>query len=177
MKLYNTYTQDKFRELIETITYTSMEQIIKNMRVSADTLSKNVRSLGSCLLPNCNCNSLSKEVTNCQESILLGKAWLGIILSELGTNNPYKNEGFRKTVSDIEPTADTGVAVSYIGKNNIEKIDIIRNDLKNIIEAIKLIESKSTKEFAIARTNAYNHFCEAKFWLGFELQRIKEESE
>ena len=35
--------------------------------------------------------------------------------------------------------------------------------------------SAFSREFAIARTNCYTHLCEARFWLGFELQRIKEE--
>jgi hypothetical protein len=32
-----------------------------------------------------------------------------------------------------------------------------------------------TREFAIARTNSYNYLSEARLWLGFELQRIKEQ--
>ena len=173
-KLYNTYTQDKFRELIETITYLSMEQIIKNIRVSADTLSKNLLALRTCQIPSCLCESQSKEIVNCKNSILLGKAWLGKMLGELGTPSPYQNEGKRKTVRDIEPTADTGKFEKITGKNEIELIDLFRNHLESIIVSVKDIDTKSTREFAIARTNAYTHFCEAKFWLGFDLQRIKE---
>jgi hypothetical protein len=34
-----------------------------------------------------------------------------------------------------------------------------------------------SREFAIARTNCYTHLCEARFWLGFECERIKNEKQ
>lgn len=110
------------------------------------------------------------------------KAWLGKCLGELGIESPYKKDGERHSVSDIEPTAERspGFLVDinlWESMNHIEQIDYLREDLGKISEEIKhLSTSGQTREFAIARTNAYNYVCEARFELGFELENIRESS-
>jgi hypothetical protein len=127
----------------------------------------------------------SKEVEKAVDSLHLAKAWLGKILGELGTQNPYKS-GY-KTKEDIEPTADKGKAgltgnlhlgniILFKDKNHIEKVDWLRQEIEKLVSIIKTQFDVvgMSREFAIARTNTYNYLCEAKFWLGFELQMIKE---
>lgn len=118
-----------------------------------------------------------KEINNAVDSLLLTKAWLGKVLEELGATNPYKS-GY-KTVEDIEPTADVAknLTVDFDGgweeMNHIERVDWLRKEIKQVIKNLPDTKPSSRLE-AIAWTNTYNYLSEARFWLGFELQRIKE---
>jgi uncharacterized coiled-coil DUF342 family protein len=133
----------------------------------------------------------SKEIEDATHSLIYAKAWLGKMLGELGEENPYKS-GY-KTVADIEPTADKcevlcttgleGIATNqtWKEKNHIEKVDWLRTEIEKVVNEVKQIGNAPNppmlnRELSIARTNAYNHLCEARFALGFELERIKEEN-
>jgi hypothetical protein len=101
--------------------------------------------------------------------------------------NPY-GSGY-KTIEDIEPTADVSFGQEIFKDNfellwwknelnHIEKVDWLRQSIEKIISEIKEIGNPPSplmlnRELSIARTNAFNHLCEARFWLGFELARIK----
>lgn len=136
-----------------------------------------------------------KEINKCYDSLILAKAWLGKVLGELGEATPYFKDGNRHELKDIEPTADTvkkgikemvsvnwfdnGIEVwkktQYEPKNHIEKVDWLRQTIQTaVLNDIKNLELKGSRELAIARTNCYNHLSEARFHLGFELQKIKE---
>lgn len=129
----------------------------------------------------------SKEIQKAYDSLILAKAWLGKILGELGNPTPYQNDGKRKDVKDIEPTADrtyTNYSEKLAEQNldwskmsHIEKVDWLRQEIQHKIHLVEqsIFVEKPTREFAISRTNVYNHLSEARFWLGFELQRIREE--
>jgi len=124
-------------------------------------------------------------INKCNDSLLFGKAWLGKMLQELGVESPYKT-GY-KTKEDIEPTADVAdkalpdfltIKGDFNTLNHIEKVDYLRVSIDDLVKAVKNLNytemmGQPSREFAIARTNSYNHLCEARFWLGFELQRIK----
>ena len=137
-----------------------------------------------------------KEIDKATDNLCLAKCWLGKFLGELGTETPYKNDGNRKSVKDIEPTADVANKIKtgegyqnvfeatqnhWSEKSHIEKVDWLRQEINNIVYDIKLISTqfadhrsqRPTRELSIARTNAYTYACEARFWLGFELERIK----
>lgn len=64
-------------------------------------------------------------------------------------------------------------------KSHIEKVDWLRTEIESIINEIKKLDKSCapSREFAIARTNTFTHLSEARFWLGFELQRIKKQSD
>ena len=132
----------------------------------------------------------SKEIEKAVDNLYLAKAWLGKVLGELGESTPYANDGKRKTVEDIEPTADTDLLIGkslkegwlvddnlevWAKKSHIEKVDWLREEIEKICK----FESRLHLMLrAIARTYfiySHKHLCEAKFWLGFELQRIKEQ--
>lgn len=134
------------------------------------------------------------------DNILLGKAWLGKVLGVLGEESPYPKDGSRHNVEDIEETADTSELsgegkimyasnnvvlrdaimqdTDWLNLNQIEKIDWLRQELQTkIAELIKMECFNSAGE----RTRryirlAYQKVMEARFWLGFELEHIKEHS-
>lgn len=107
------------------------------------------------------------------KSLLLAKAWLGKVLAELGEETPYKNDGNRKTAEDIEPTADRfkvpelidcGTGFDFTSLTYIEKIDWIREEIEKCIK------------LSFGSPEADKCLTEARFFLCFELSRIKEQS-
>jgi hypothetical protein len=140
----------------------------------------------------------SEELKEAIKSLKLARCWLGKMLECLGEETPYRNDGNRKTVEDIEPASDKAkesilCAHLDLGQwerlNLIEKIDWLREEIiKTINESWKIKEEFSTGKFnilsdketfiksAIASTNVYTHLSEARFWLGFELSRILDSS-
>lgn len=130
-----------------------------------------------------------EEINKCYDCLILGKAWLGKILGELGSETPYKNDGNRKTVKDIEKTSDTFmdgefiIPTSFSEMSHIEKVDWVRQEIQRILETLpsgleNLDKTDLDRNFRILTFMSYfnKYMSEARFWLGFELQRIKEES-
>jgi len=138
----------------------------------------------------------SDELIDCYKSLLLAKAWLGKILAELGEETPYKNDGNRKTAEDIEPTADVSlpialkvqlnplkpIGVSTRDMNHIEQIDWLREEIQKILILVdNVLHPGDIGDFEMDDQYDYfmlseQHLTEARFHLGFELQRIKEQS-
>lgn len=129
------------------------------------------------------------QVSKCYDSLILAKAWLGKVLGELGEGTPYANDGKRKSVADIEPTADKATEISdfplapddweegEVTKSYIEKVDWLRQEIEKIQKESHNIQDCGTPISGLLAWNfVYQHLCEARFWLGFELQRIKESS-
>lgn len=145
----------------------------------------------------------SNEIQKCYDSLILAKAWLGKILGELGEATPYINDGNRKEVKDIESVADKAVdirnsvgAALFINKNtgnlittdttewlkmsHIEKVDWLREEIKHLLKFyIDLHPEEVRNDNKHPNVHYYKLYykkCleEARFWLGFELQRIKE---
>ena len=130
---------------------------------------------------------ISNELKESYKSLILAKAWLGKILGELGEENPYKS-GY-KTVEDIEPTADVAKklfpavpneAFDVNALNHIEKVDWLRQEIDSVLKShIDLTPEEvrnDNKHPNIHYYKLYYKKCleEARFWLEFELQRIKE---
>jgi len=126
----------------------------------------------------------SKEIEKVVDSLYLAKAWLGKILGELGETTPYANDGQRKTVKDIEPTADQqwnleknevwNTAYEWSKKSHIEKVDWLREQIKDIIDNTEDF-SETIDYIELEQGFVYKYLCEARFWLGFELERLKNE--
>ena len=144
----------------------------------------------------------SEEIKEAVKSLKLSKAWLGKVLESLGSENPY-GSGY-KTVEDIVPETDKAeiiwgsigikgetprleaksaftVAGKLVAENygtHIERVEWLRTEIKCKIESeyiSSMTYQPANRLEAIARTNAYNNLCEARFWLGFELGRVKDE--
>jgi hypothetical protein len=123
-----------------------------------------------------------KEIENTTNSLYLAKAWLGKILGELGDKTPYLNDGKRKTVDDIEGVSDRAnhndkvsnhYHLPYPEMSYIEKVDWLREEIKYIIENAEDF-SENIDYIQLEQGFVYKYLCEARFYLGFELQRIKE---
>lgn len=173
-----------------------MKEQIKDLRIKIDGLSQLVKDLGLGHWVLNECWVVDIEKQNAYNSLILAKAWLGKVLGELGETTPYINDGKRKEVGDIEPAADKAVPAlkmfltdkgSWDELNHIEKVDWIRQEIDSILKedfrrkgrtSIKTLKGDTEYYFNYeiwnAVNQAFNHVTEARFWLGFELQRIKE---
>lgn len=122
--------------------------------------------------------SRSVEIVDCYKSLLLAKAWSGKMLGELGNETPYKNDGNRHEVKDIEPADDKAIVPTvdestvYGQKNNIEKVDYLRQEIQKCVLVLVNIPPVNK----VTKNNVYTHLCEARFHLGFELERKRNES-
>lgn len=147
----------------------------------------------------------SHEINKTYDSLILAKAWLGKVLGELGNPTPYQNDGKRKDVKDIEPTADTAtkhpefitqkmgeIQVSsvkgsdWLLKTHIEKVDWLRQEIQKVIDNKLSLEDYTPEEEELKREPARNEYfyeimyqqylTEARFWLGFELGRLRDKA-
>ena len=180
-----------------------MQEEIKQLRVSIDSIAQLTSGLKPIPVCNFSNNVIgkfsetkyvaSKEITKAVDSLYMAKAWLGKVLQELGTESPYKS-GY-KTKDDIQPTADVAnhndkvsniYHLNWKEMNHIEKVDWLRTEISKLTDNIfnlKMDLQESANVFgskepaiktAIATTLSYQYLSEARFHLGFELQRIKE---
>lgn len=122
---------------------------------------------------------VSDAVANCTKKLYLAKAWVGKLAGYQGVESPYKNDGTRHEVADIEATdavAEKVESDSYIEKNDVEKIDYLRQEIQALVDLVTKDEESSTSVLLehTSRINAFNCLCEARFELGFELARIKD---
>lgn len=167
-----------------------MEKEIKELRVKIDGLAQLTKSLKPIEDWKDGANGLFEEVYNSKEiekavdSLYLAKAWLGKLLSHLGRSTPYTNDGKRSNIKDIESATDVNKnihgynldVVHFEGKNHIERVDCLREEINN---TLKQYETIWFNEFGylhgLLYEVVYKYLSEARFWLGFELARVKEE--
>ncbi len=124
-------------------------------------------------------SSFNYNLYECHKSLRLAKTWLGKVLGELGEETPYKNNGKRKDVKDIEPPADKSEKSIFTGDMSyIEKIDLLREEIKEVIGFMDdLTEDDGWYDVDELLAISETHLTEARFHLGFELQIIKEQEE
>ncbi|HMT01781.1 MAG TPA: hypothetical protein PKD00_00485 [Burkholderiales bacterium] len=176
-----------------------MVEQIKSLRVQIDGLAQLTKELKPMPCGDDFCHSY--ETREAVDSLILAKAWLGKVLGELGNPTPYANDGKRKTVEDIEPAADKSTVIEEINKfpeitntingfnwyekNHVEKVDWLRQEIEKLSSYVESDFNYSifshtnqtpSREFSIARTKAYSYLCEARFWLGFELSRLRDKT-
>lgn len=120
------------------------------------------------------------------QSILFAKAWLGKLLAQLGTENPYAGEDKIKTAADIKPTADVANIPEALHNfsllSRLDRVIALRDLLSSEIEVLETSvfsfsaeDVKNMRLASIAKTQCYVHLCEARFELGYELARMKNE--
>lgn len=143
-----------------------MTELIHEFRREADTLSKYIKALPG-----------SAETTKANNSITMAKCWLGKLLGQLGEESPYQNDGKRKTVTDIEPAADTGKINGPVKGTQVETIDWVRERvtvlLKNFNDLVKDSNPETLPPLVIL-ASIEQHLHECRFWLGLELGRIRD---
>lgn len=131
----------------------------------------------------------SSYINNIHNSLRLTKAWLGVMLKELGEKDPYDVKTlwrYIQTVEEIMPATDVAIVsdsdegveyakqlAMFTNLNPIEKIDFLRKELKTIIEEEDDF-SEEAPYIEQEQSFAYQHLTEAKFYLGFILQEFKE---
>lgn len=179
-----------------------MIEQIKRLRVEIDGLAQLCESLnpvviyGVGVVPSRHCRCCteigfterkgnSEEIKEAVKSLKLSKAWLGKVLEQLGNENPY-GSGY-KTVEDIVPTADVASRIEdypvapdhwpdgEVYKSHIEKVDWLRTEIKRLIDNTTDY-SQEVPEIELEQGFVYKYLCEARFWLGFELGRVRNES-
>lgn len=167
-----------------------MKKEIKNLRVKIDGLSQLVKELKPIMNIHVRDGKKTntKEIEKSYDSLILAKAWLGEVLGKIGEETPYKNDGKRKTVDDIEPTADKAIFISDfpiapdnwteegpVTASHIEKVDWLRQEIQKVQKEVHAVSDCGTPVSGLLAWNfVYQYLCEARFQLGFELQRIKE---
>jgi uncharacterized protein (DUF342 family) len=178
-----------------------MKQRIKDLRVTIDgiaQLTKELKPLSDCLAGLINSedsivsnqvqiirspNYNSKEIEKTVDSLLLAKAWLGKTLQQLGEETPYSNDGKRKTVEDIEPTKDVSnhkedvKNLDWNEREHIEKVDWLRQEIQLVLDQVIMIgeiDLPVTVYNDIVFKQVAVHLTEARFHLGFELGRIRD---
>lgn len=114
------------------------------------------------------------------------KAWLGKLLEQLGTENPYKTEKPLNNPKNIPPTADVSeglgkVIYDFKLKNEVEQIVSLREMLQESVDAIESLGTayefiKDKRLASIAKTQSYVNMCEARFELGYELSLIRDKN-
>lgn len=176
-----------------------MKESIKNLRIQIDglaQLTKELKPIKTIEKPKEPVNNRftsneiyievnSKEIEKAVDSLYLAKAWLGKVLGELGTENPY-GSGY-KTVEDIVPTQDValhgGGVIYSVGFNYIEKVDWLRTEIEKIIKNLpkyrdfdnSIKDENKTISLPAIYQSILQHLCEARFWLGWELNRLRDE--
>lgn len=123
----------------------------------------------------------SNEIAAYRRKVLFAKAWLGKALGELKVETPYKNNGKRKTAADIEKTAQQaseealGILNAKIKNDGsgtrVGTVDALRQLVGEQVAQIKEILPINVSTFVA--DNVIRELCEARFWLGFELERIR----
>jgi hypothetical protein len=143
-----------------------MEERLKLIRKDIDALAQCVDKLGA-----------NKELSKSKDNLLFAKAWLGKMLGAMGVESPYQNEGKRNLVEDIEPAAEKfeGGIILPIDLSHIGAVDWIRQQIATKVADVEMIGTeKGGRKASVLKEQAYVNLCEARFWLGFDLERIKQ---
>lgn len=113
------------------------------------------------------------------DRLFLAKCWMGKMLAELDTKNPYDTGKKLTKPTDIPPTADVAEGDEFHRQrrdfknlNDVEALDTLRTEIEKLCkELVKFKTSSASREMNIARTNAYGYLCEAKFFMGKQLSQ------
>lgn len=168
-----------------------MIEKLKQLRIDIDATSQLVKTTGTM-----ESSIMWRHVFSCIESLSMAKAYVGKLLGEIGEPTPYKNDGNRRYIKDIEPTdavankenkpdnifESNGDYISEFSKNTYTgQIDSLRELIQNylIIPVIKIDDEEDYscalgREGAIYRTQVFIHLTDARLHLGFELGRIRD---
>lgn len=143
-----------------------MTQLIHEFRIEADSLSKQIKALKP-----------SAEITKANNSIVMAKCWFGKLLGQLGEETPYKNDGHRTTLEDIEAVADNSNPKILAEENQIKSVDWVRERVQVLIRDFKSLTVDSSPETLaplVILVAIEQHLHECRFWLGLALGAIRD---
>lgn len=148
------------------------QSIIKALRVRIDGIAHYVSEVRAEAFLGT--DGSSSPLYRTEDALFLGKAWLGKALGALGTPTPYPKDGERHSIDDIEPTADVAIDDKRMEGNHIEKVDYLRIKIGDIAnELMKILDGDAGGKEDMFMMWSYKALCEARFGLGFELERVK----
>jgi len=179
-----------------------MKEQIKQLRLDLDSLARYSEDINERLMQGTEPSpgekiiddtDWSAQVESCTQCLLFSKAWLGKLLAEYGDEpSPYKDG--KSAVSDIEPT-DSKVSIAPGGNDktiyttidpepwaelptHVSRVDLLRQVIGSIAEKVKqLTNLPGSREAAICRTQSWTYLTEARFYLGFEFERLKQKED
>lgn len=123
----------------------------------------------------------TSEITLAFQGMQMSRGWLGKVLAELKAENPYPKAN---KVEDIPPTADTWTPQSN-GQTwvndvpHLVQINNMRNDIQELIDILdKMVYALVIKYPKVSGFLffSFKWASEAKMWLGFELQNMREKA-
>lgn len=103
-------------------------------------------------------------------SVILAKAWLGEVLSLLGSETPYKQV---TEVKDIPKTQDVAENIESTSEDRLTHLNKCRSKILEIIGKTNSWNIKD-KEVIYHVNQAITRLVEAKFHLGFELGILRD---
>lgn len=115
---------------------------------------------------------LSAETTLAMRSLQMARAWSGKYLEYSGEKTPYVPSD---SVPGIPDTADTSAMDLEYTNHSLAAINYMRAEIQEVIDEISdpgpAIENSLQSK---ARSKCIEHLTEARFWYGYELERMKE---
>lgn len=143
-----------------------MKEEVSNLRLNIDEVAQLSEAM---VYPSF--DGVSKELR-------LAKAWGGYLEGEFGGENPYKMNGKRHSIADIEPTNSVAEIATgkFVDKNLVEQIDYLREVIQALADIVNGLDmpNDSTRKANICRTQMWVHLVEAKILLGLELGKIRD---
>lgn len=128
-------------------------------------------------------HKISAEMTLAYRSLQLGRGWLGKAKGVLGEETPYT---VVDNVADIPKTADANITKVYVTQpDHLAYVNVFRKELKKIIADLinaDFSDAPSSEDPMFwSKLNAcvassWSNLEEASMWLGFELERLREEN-
>lgn len=122
----------------------------------------------------------SRELSLAKTATQTAMMWSGTMLKHYNNGEtPYKNDGNRETVADIEPmfeaTTDT-IHQDYYQRGHVVVVDQLRVTLGSWIEEVEndVLGREDTSIKNFVGVNIYQHLVEARMWLGMELGRLRD---
>ena len=116
--------------------------------------------------------------SDCAKSLFIGKSWLGKVLAELGTDNPYPVANDIKSIPPTQEVADVNLyQFNLLG--DLEKVNELRKVIGLISDEVASLDFKESviiknaRMLAIAKTQSYVHLAEARFELGKKLSSLR----
>lgn len=114
----------------------SLHQDITNCRIYISSVLNTTKNFNVSVYDNL------FQISDCIKSLSLAKAWLGKALGTIGYKTPYKNDGRRETVADIEPESDTSPETIRFEGSLIEFLDQMREEIKILHSRVIEIETQ-----------------------------------
>jgi hypothetical protein len=153
-----------------------MEAQIRELRLTVDKFINSTSGLNP-----------SREVSLCHTSLQRSKAWLGEVLRELGSKNPYPDSTNPQN-SKIEPQAEHKLDTIWSGPATMEgtqtaHVKFFRQEIGLYQSKFDIMNDENPAMFGSSRwgweywIKSREAMIEAKHWLGWELDRIRKQKE